>query len=69
MNETKLKIITTLVKIAGVLTAAAGAGGALPEKYQWVGLAVTAVGSTLKDVAMWLGDLWDDGTINKSYKP
>lgn len=68
MNEKKLKIITTVVKVAGIATSVASFVGGLPEKYQWVGLLITGLASAAKDAAMWLGDLWDDGVINKSFK-
>lgn len=68
MNEKKLKIVTTVVKIAGGIASVAAMLGGLPEKYQWIGLMAIGLASAAKDGAMWLGDLWDDGVINKSFK-
>lgn len=69
MSEKQTKIITTLFKISGALTAVAGKVEFIPEKYAIVGVIVAILASTAKDAIMWLGDLWDDGKLNKSYKP
>ncbi|MDO8335181.1 MAG: hypothetical protein Q7T74_00135 [Candidatus Saccharibacteria bacterium] len=69
MNERNIKILTTLTKIVGILTALAGHVEMIPTKWQWIGALAVLLASTLKDVIMMLGDLWDDGQINKSYNP
>lgn len=69
MNEKKVKILTTIGKVAGILTAIGGKAEFLPPKFAWVGVVVVIAASTAKDAMMMLGDLWDDGKINKSYNP
>ncbi len=68
MSEKQIKILALLGKVGGVLTAAAAKVEMLPDKYAIGGVIVAVLASTLKDAAMWLGDLWDDGKLNKSYK-
>lgn len=68
MNEKQIKILSLIGKIGGVLTAAAAKVEMLPDKYAIGGVIVAVLASTLKDTAMWLGDMWDDGKLNKSYK-
>lgn len=69
MNEKQTKILTTLGKVSGALTAIAAKADMIPDKYALIGVIVVVLSSTIKDVVMALGDLWDDGKINKSYKP
>jgi len=68
MTERKLKTLTTLTKVAGFLTLLASGTGVLPEKWAWIGLVVGFGASVVKDSVMFLGDLWDDGQRNQSYK-
>lgn len=67
MNEKKAKVLTLIGKISGVLIAIAGKTDFIPEKYAWVGVLITIISSTFKDIFMFLGDLWDDGKIDKSF--
>lgn len=69
MNEKQTKILTTIGKVGGILTAAAAKVEFLPEKYALIGVIVAVAASTVKDLVCWLGDMWDDGKLNKSYKP
>ena len=67
MNEKKLKVITTLGKVSGFLTMVSAKSDLIPEKYAWVGVVIILASSVLKDTVMLLGDLWDDGKLNKSF--
>ena len=68
MNEKQTKTLTLLVKIAGYATTLAGYSAMIPEKFAVVGLIVVATGSVLKDLIARLGDFWDDGKMNNSFK-
>lgn len=69
MSEKQIKVLTLLGKVSGLLTLASAKIELIPDKYAWVGVIVAVLASTVKDVVSWLGDLWDDGKLNKSYKP
>jgi hypothetical protein len=69
MSEKQIKVLTLLGKVSGLLTAASAKIEFIPEKYAIVGVIVAILASTIKDTVSWLGDLWDDGKLNKSYKP
>jgi len=69
MSEKQTKILTTLGKISGVLAAVSAKAAIIPDKYALVGVIIAVLASTVKDTICWLGDLWDDGKLNKSYKP
>lgn len=69
MSEKQIKIISLIGKVSGVAAAAAAKLEFLPDKFAWAGVIVLMVASAGKDLAMYLGDLWDDGKLNKSYKP
>lgn len=69
MSEKQIKVLSLIGKVSGLLTAGAAKIEMIPDKYAWAGVIIALLASATKDAVMWLGDLWDDGKLNKSYDP
>ena len=57
-TQEKVKIVTTIGKIAGLATAIAGYANWLPAKYAYIGIVCVLVSSVCKDVLASLNSLW-----------
>lgn len=68
MNSTGLKVITIVIKLLSIATAASAYADLIPAKWLPVAGIIFAVASTFKDAFTKLGDVLDDGQQNGSFK-